>query len=123
MSGRFSCVRMARTGGAAALLALLLLAASPARSAVWVGEDDPVSGDAALSRTTASSTYLVELPDRTLYAVWYTRTGPRSSEVRGGRRGADGRWVQEPAPISAGDSLAQPAANATPPVSGGPSSA
>ncbi len=107
MRGRVSCVRMARTGGAAALLALLLLAASPARSAVWVGEDDPVSGDAALSRTTASSTYLVELPDRSLYALWYTRTGPRSSEVRGGRRGTDGRWVQEPAPISAGDSLAR----------------
>lgn len=98
--------RRTRYPGLLALLgALLLVVPGLARAASWAGLDEPVSGNGTLSRTTPSVRYAVQLPDGSLYAVWYRRLVDGSTRVEGGRRPAGGPWQPDAEPISLGSSL------------------
>lgn len=100
-------MRRRPAGAILAVIAALLLGAGGARAALWTDPEERLSTSAFLSLTASSRPTLARLPDGSLYAVWYERTGVRSSRVIGRRRDPAGQWDPIPEVISNGDSLAR----------------
>lgn len=90
-----------------ALSLALLLSAGVVGAATWPANSERLSASTALSVTTASRPTLARLSDGSFYAVWYERTGVRSSTVFGRHRSAGGEWDPGIEMVSTGDSLSR----------------
>jgi hypothetical protein len=105
-TGRTPTSTWATRGVVWSIIVVCFLQASRTWPATWTAFDERVSVTPEISLTTGSGQCVQEMPDGTLYAVWFERTGPRSSRVWGARREHNGTWFLE-GPISQGDSLSR----------------
>lgn len=85
----------------------MLITVGASRAATWPANAERISASTALSVTTPSRATLVLLSDGTFFAVWYGRTGIRSSTIYGRHRDAGGQWAPGIEVISTGDSLSR----------------
>jgi hypothetical protein len=89
------------------LLVPVLLVALPVvlLGATWPLNDVRVSPPGVLAQCAPGRSSIALLPGGRLYAVWYQRTAPQASVVRGAERSAEGVWTIDPTVLSLGDSV------------------